>query len=77
MTNLKFKKNWGTADVKNKRSDCWRCFGISAIKSINSVRFGLNSQKLEPIPSLTGSLKLIESKLVEKSVIKKNINFLK
>jgi hypothetical protein len=42
MTNLKFKKNWRTADVNNKRSDCWRCFGISAIKSITrfgSVRF--------------------------------------
>jgi hypothetical protein len=36
MTNLKFnKKNWIIVDVKNKKSDCWKCFGISALKSNN------------------------------------------
>jgi hypothetical protein len=36
MTNLKFnKKNWIIVDVKNKKSDCWKCFGIPALKNNN------------------------------------------
>lgn len=36
ITNLKYnKKNWTIVDVKKKKSECWKCFGIPAFKSDN------------------------------------------
>ncbi len=32
-SNLKFnKKDWIVVDMKDKKSDCWKCFGIPARK---------------------------------------------
>lgn len=36
MTNLKFNKNrWSIIDVSNKKSNCWKCFGIPTFKNDN------------------------------------------